>query len=51
MLPAILSPTADVPYALLGGTLGGVLILAGAWTWIATNLSLRGSLLDGLRQD
>ena len=51
VLPAILSPTADVPYALLGGTLGGVLILAGAWTWIATNLSLRGSLLDGLRQD
>ena len=49
VLPTILS--ANVPYTLLGGTLGGVLILAGAWTWIATILSLRGGLLDGLRHD
>ena len=51
VLPAMLSPTADVPYALLGATLGGVLLLAGVWTWIATNLSLRGNLLDGFRGD
>ena len=38
VLPTMLSPTADVPYALLGTTLGGVLLLAGGWTWIATNL-------------
>ena len=49
VLPTILSPTADVPYALLGLTLGGVLLLAGMWTWLATNLSLRGNLLEGFR--
>ena len=51
VLPAMLSPTADVPYALLGLTLGGVLLLAGMWTWLATNLSLRGNLLEGVRGD
>ena len=51
VLPAMLSPTADVPYALLGLTLGGVLLLAGMWTWLATNLSLRGNLLEGFRGD
>ena len=51
VLPSMLCPTADVPYALLGATLGGVLLLAGVWTWIATNLSLRGNLLDGFRGD
>ena len=51
VLPTILSPTADVPYALLGLTLGGVLLLAGMWTWLATNLSLRGNLLEGFRGD
>jgi len=51
VLPTMLSPTADVPYALLGATLGGVLLLAGAWTWLATKLSLRGNLLDGFRGD
>jgi ABC-type antimicrobial peptide transport system permease subunit len=51
VLPTILSPTADVPYALLGLTLGGVLLLAGMWTWIAAYLSLRGNLLEGFRGD
>ncbi|MFQ3167995.1 MAG: ABC-type lipoprotein release transport system permease subunit [Limisphaerales bacterium] len=51
VLPTVLSPTADVPYALLGATLGGVLLLAGMWTWLATNLSLRGNLLEGFRGD
>ena len=51
VLPTMLSPTTDVPYALLGATLGGVLLLAGAWTWIATNLSLRGNLLEGFKGD
>ena len=51
VLPTILSPTTNVPYTLLAITLGGVFILAGLWTWIATNLSLRGNLLDGLRRD
>jgi len=47
----MLSPTANVPYTLLAGTLGGVFILAALWTWTATNISLRGNLLDGLRRD
>ncbi|MEC9330837.1 MAG: FtsX-like permease family protein [Verrucomicrobiota bacterium] len=51
VLPTMLSPTANVPYTLLAGTLGGVFILAALWTWTATNISLRGNLLDGLRRD
>ena len=47
----MLSPTADAPYALLGLTLGGVLLFAGLWTWTATTLSLRGNLLEGLRRN
>jgi len=51
VLPAMLSPTADAPYALLGLTLGSVLLFAGLWTWTATTLSLRGNLLEGLRRN
>ena len=51
VLPTILSPTTNVPYTLLASTLGGVLILASIWTWIATNLSLRDNLLEALRRD
>ena len=51
VLPIILSPTTNVPYTLLASTLGGVFILAGLWTWIATNISLKGNLLDGLRRE
>ena len=51
VLPIILSPTTNVPHTLLASTLGGVFILAGLWTWIATNISLKGNLLDGLRRD
>jgi putative ABC transport system permease protein len=51
VLPTVLSPTTDVPYTLLGATLGSVLLLAGLWTWIATSLSLRGNLLEGFRGD
>ena len=51
VLPTVLSPTTDVPYALLSATLGSILLLAGLWTWIATNLSLRGNLLEGFRGD
>ncbi|MDC0316391.1 FtsX-like permease family protein [Verrucomicrobia bacterium] len=51
VLPIILSPTTNIPHALLASTLGGVFILAGLWTWIATNISLKGNLLDGLRHD
>jgi ABC-type antimicrobial peptide transport system permease subunit len=51
VLPTILSPTNNAPYTLIASTLGGVFILAGLWTWIATNISLKGNLLNGLRRD
>ena len=51
VLPTMLSPTADVPYTLLSATLGSVLLLAGIWTLIATNLSLSGSMLEGIQQE
>ncbi len=51
VLPTMLSPTADVPYTLLGATLGSVLLLAGIWTLIATNLSLSGSMLEDIQQE
>ena len=35
--------------ALAGGVF--ILLLAGLWTWIATNPSLRGNLLEGFRGD
>src|SRR5206468_695332 len=49
VLPALLSPGADVPYGSLGLTLVVVLISGAVWTWVATALALKGRLLDALR--
>ena len=49
VLPAVLSPGAKVPYALLAAILGGVVVSGGAWTWLASRLALRGRLLGSLR--
>ena len=51
VLPALLSPGADVPYASLALTLAAVLISGALWTWLATALALRGRLLDALRNE
>ena len=51
VLPALLSPGADVPYASLTLTLAAVLISGVVWTWLATALALRGGLLDALRNE
>jgi ABC-type antimicrobial peptide transport system permease subunit len=51
VLPAVLSPGAEVPYASLGLTLVGVLVSGVFWTWLATAAALRGRLLDGLRNE
>ncbi len=51
VLPALLSPGADVPYVSLALTLAAVLISSAVWTWLATALALRGRLLDALRNE
>jgi ABC-type antimicrobial peptide transport system permease subunit len=51
VLPTILSPASDVPYAMLGLTLGGTLVSGWGWTWLATLGALRGQLLAGLRNE
>ena len=51
VLPALLTPGANVPYATLAITLTAVLASGFLWTWGATLLALRGPLLDALRSE
>jgi hypothetical protein len=51
VLPALLSPAAQLPYASLALTLGAVLVNGALWTWVATRVALRGNLLDALRNE
>lgn len=51
VLPAFLSPTAEVPYISLLGTLVALVISGCAWTWLATTAALRGSLIQSLRSE
>jgi len=51
VLPALLTPGSELPYASLAWTLGGVLVSGAVWTWLATRLALRGRLLDALRNE
>jgi ABC-type antimicrobial peptide transport system permease subunit len=51
VLPALLSPGAQLPVASLMFTLGAVLVNGAAWTWLATRLALRGDLLAALRNE
>jgi len=51
VLPALLSPAAQLPYGSLAITLGAVLINGALWTWVATRGALRGNLLDALRNE
>ena len=51
VLPAVLSPGAEVPFVSLGATLGAVLLSGAVWTWLATALALRGDLLKALRNE
>ena len=50
-LPAWLSPGAEIPYGSLGLTLAAVLVNGLFWTWLATRLALRGSLLEALHDE
>jgi hypothetical protein len=51
VMPALRSPGAEVPYALLGVIAAAVLLNGMLWTVAASALSLRGSLIDGLRNE
>jgi len=51
VLPALLSPGAEVPYVSLSVTLGAVLLSGAVWTFVAASFALRGQLLDGLRSE
>ena len=49
VLPALMSPGAQVPWASLAVTLLAVLLNGGLWTWLATRRALGGSLVGSLR--
>lgn len=51
VLPALLSPGAEIPYVSLAITVGAVLLSGLLWTWLASWVALRGRLLDALRND
>lgn len=51
VLPAILSPNAQLPVASLTLTLVAVLLNGALWTWAATRLAVRGDLLAALRNE
>jgi ABC-type antimicrobial peptide transport system permease subunit len=51
VLPALLSPGAELPYATLSLTLAAVLVNGALWTWGATRLAVRGDLLKALRNE
>jgi ABC-type antimicrobial peptide transport system permease subunit len=51
VLPALLSPGAQLPVTSLAVTLVAVLFNGVLWTWAATQLALRGDLLAALRNE
>jgi putative ABC transport system permease protein len=51
VMPALLSPGSQIPYASLALTLAAILLNGLVWTWLATQFALRGKLLDALRNN
>ncbi len=51
VLPALLSPGAQLPWLTLGPTLAAVLLNGALWTWAATRYAVRGDLLAALRNE
>jgi len=51
VLPALLSPSTQLPFASLTLTLVAVLMNGALWTWAATRLAVRGDLLKALRNE
>lgn len=51
ILPSLISPSAEIPFASVGITLGAVLLNGSLWTWVATRVAVRGNLLAALRNE
>jgi len=51
VVPALRSPTAQLPYLSWLATLGGVVLSGVVWTWLAATVALRGPLLANLRTE
>jgi putative ABC transport system permease protein len=51
VLPALLSPGTQPPWAIILPMLGLLALGGGLWTWIATLVALRGELLPALRNE
>jgi len=51
VLPALLSPGAQVPFGSLAATIAAVLVSGIIWTWGAAVLALRGPLITALRNE
>ncbi len=51
VLPSLLSPGAEVPYASLAVTLAAVFLSGFLWTWAATALALRSPVMAALRNE
>lgn len=51
VLPALLSPGTQLPYASLALTLAAVVLSGLGWTWLATRYALGGNLLEALRNE
>jgi putative ABC transport system permease protein len=49
VLPALLTPGAELPWVSLVLTLGAVFLSGAVWTWLAAWVALRGKLLEALR--
>lgn len=51
VLPTLMTPGAEIPVRSMVLTLGGMMISGLVWTWIATQIALRGNLLTALRDE
>ena len=51
VLPALLSPGTQPPWAIILPMLGLLAVGGGLWTWLATLVALRGELLPALRNE
>jgi putative ABC transport system permease protein len=51
VVPALMSPRAQVPYLSLALTVAAIAVSGGIWIWVATHIALGGKLLDALRSE
>ena len=51
VLPALRSPSADVPYGRLAAVLAAIAANGLIWTYVASRSALRGDLLNALRDE